>query len=409
MKKIAFALLFCLVAAAVPLQAQTGWTGTYSTSFGNITLTEEYGSDYPGGGIIYGDYAKTGTIVGKLTNNREYFEGYFHNGEQHGKFIFRRDDATNQTAINAFSGFWGFGEMNNNNSTNKNFKWTGTKSSTTPPTTNVTGVWSGKWVTTFGDIILEQVGNKITGKYRSTDKIEAIYNAQTKTAKGTFANGTHTGSLEFKINGNDFIGKWGWGTQLNEGEWNGNKKIKTNSGGTNSSGNTSTNQQQLQQPTNPTPASNEIIKIRIRATYVNTASNSILTNPGLYGFAGIQVSKVTSNATAEVTSFGNKSFYLFQTTDAKPLSEDKKAFSLPDQPTYYRDYHISKSDWDNQNIVFEAKLFHHIRTKEKAQLNLDCGYKSITFRLKDVALNKTIKLPNTDTRVCYMNFIVEKL
>ena len=385
------------------------WSGTYDTKYGKVNLIEELGFEYGSdASIVYGDYGTNGTIVGVLKNKASELHGTFFNGNSIGKFIWLRTGATsfsnNSFSGSQFIGYYGYGNNNNENTSDEAWHWTGNRISNTKLTNLVTAIWSGKWNSSFGDLILEQVGNKVTGKYKNVGNIDAIYDKNTKKLKGTFTNNGITGYLEFTFEGNTFKGKWGWTSAMTEKDaWNGTKNEKTNKIiSPNSTPNTNTNNQTAQNNQNQT------VKIRVKATFAKSASNSILTEPDLYGFAGFDVKKLTQTKTEDVLSFGNKTKYIFEKTENSPLIIDQIYYQFPDNPSYYRDYVISKADWENPNIYFELVVFHHLKANEHGQINGDCGYVKEVYNLKNL-INKQHKLPNTDTRVCYLNFVVQKL
>jgi hypothetical protein len=230
MKKI---ILLLLVFLSVKVFAQSSTDGIYNTSFGKISLTFETGYEYPNAGIVYGDYKDNGTLTGSTQNNAVELQGSFHNGAAEGKFIFLCPG--NKTSffdqgINSFNGFWGYG-TDNKYSDNPSFKWNVlSKISGKETIKNTTNVWSGKWNTTDGNLILLQVGNKVTGTYKGIGTIDAVYYKESRKLKGKFINSStqQAGYFEFTFNGNTFTGKWGWTKALADGEWNGTKHVKNN-------------------------------------------------------------------------------------------------------------------------------------------------------------------------------------
>lgn len=387
------------------------WTGTFSTKYGDLKLVTE-------NGIIYGDYHNGGTIlaVEKKFNGGSRLCGLFHNGADRGKFYFEKT-----TSSKNIRGHFNYdNNITLNDITNDaifqmkfdfdaKWLWDGTKANNTSPTDTKTAVFNGLWNTTDGNLILQQVGNKVTGTYKNVGTVDGIYNPQTRKLKGTFYNNTtkKTGHFEFDFEGNTFKGKWGWTTAMTDGVWNGTKNLKNNKVVVSS--NTNINSNNSSTGNNNSNSSDEIVKIRVRAVYAISRSNSIITDPDLYGFMWVDLKKVTLNETSEVRSFGNKSKYLFETTHQKPLVQDKISYFFPVQPNYYRDFYISKSDWNNRDISFELTVGHHLKTNEHLQGNEDCGKLNETYNLKNLVQNKEIKLPNSDTRVCYVKFVVEKL
>ncbi len=212
------------------------WQGFYQTKYGILFLIEESGPEYPNGSLVYGDYGNNGTMVGKLTLQDSGYEGKFHNGKDWGSFKLRASISSGlDTGLYSFSGTWGFYNVDNTGTTNPDFLWTGNRRGIIRTDRLQNAVWSGKWNTNFGYLILEQVGNKITGKYDNKGIIEGSYDETNGVFEGFFTNNGSTGYFKFKIpskraNGdrNFFKGNWGWTKALEKGEWNGEKAIKTN-------------------------------------------------------------------------------------------------------------------------------------------------------------------------------------
>ncbi|VXB34255.1 exported hypothetical protein [Flavobacterium sp. 9AF] len=229
MKKII--LIIALVLSLISNAQQTFIDGVYNTNYGTINLTVELGIEYPNGGMIYGDYKGIGTITGISSNKAKEIVGSFHNGAAEGKFVFFCPFGKLhffEGGISSFDGNWGYA-TDNKYSTNPDYIWKVTsKVAGSDAIKNVTNVWSGKWNTTQGYIILQQVGNKVTGKYHDVGNIDATYNPTTKKLTGTFTNNGNKGYLEYSFEGNSFKGKWGWTTALTGGNWDGTKHVKNN-------------------------------------------------------------------------------------------------------------------------------------------------------------------------------------
>lgn len=103
---------------------------------------------------------------------------------------------------------------------------------------------------------------------------------------------------------------------------------------------------------------------------------------------GFELYKVTSNSRVEVLSFGNKSKYLFNTNENQAFVKGS-TYVFPNQPTYYREYEISEADWNDNNVQFELKVFHHIKA-EKFGPNRDGKYFSEILDLKKIKLNTNL-------------------
>ena len=222
MKK--YILVCFLITNIVLCYSQGRLTGTYDTDFGVIKIVEETNKAIKGKTevLIYGDYRNLGNIQSTEvvpTGLGYTVKGIFMNGKDQGSFEWFFPEF--QSAYNSFKGKWGWGSKLNGG------KWDGKKRvNTTLPTDLKFTVWSGNWDTDFGKIFLKQNGNLVTGDYRDLGAINGT--VEGNTLKGTFYNKGTKGSFEFTINGNKFIGKWGWGTKLDEGKWNGTKTLKTN-------------------------------------------------------------------------------------------------------------------------------------------------------------------------------------
>ncbi|HQA73431.1 hypothetical protein [Flavobacterium sp.] len=379
-KKIILVFILSVLGKA---NAQSFTDGIFTTTFGNISWTTETGTDYPNGGMVYGDYKDKGTIIGSFDNNGKEVVGSFHNGAAEGKFVFITPygkDNFFANGIKTFAGNWGY-SSNNKYSQNPDYEWKVTgKIGEKDAVKNVTNVWSGKWNTTDGAMYLMQVGNKITGTYKGVGTVEATYNPSTRLLKGTFTNNNFnkTGYIEFYFEGNTFKGKWGWNTSMTEGNWDGTKHVKNNK---ELSKNVLTNQ------LSNSSSKKILFRIQAKSIYLNEHGVNP-SNVSLYGFVGFELYKVTNNSRVEVLSFGNKSKYLFNTNENQAFVEGS-TYIFPNQPTYYREYEISEADWNNNNIQFELKVFHHIKA-EKFGSNRDGKYFSETLDFKLIKLNTNL-------------------
>lgn len=417
MKKIITLLLWAI---GTQTFAQSFSDGVYSTNFGTINLTFEQGFEYPNGGIVYGDYKGIGTITGSTTNVGKEIVGSFHNGAAEGKFIFFSPTGKQHffdSGITSFNGNWGY-EIDNKYSTNPDYIWKVTnKTAGKDAIKNVTNVWSGKWNTTQGYIILQQVGNKVTGKYHDVGTIEATYNASTKKLTGTFTNKGQKGHLEFTFEGNSFKGKWGWTTAMTGGNWNGDKHVKNNKVIATTSTSTNVQQGLSSNSNNQNPVQDDFIKIRVRAVYAEGRTSDGITFKGnldLYGFVRFELKKLTASSSTLVKSFGDKSKYLFEKTEDSPLIVRARSYQFPNEPTYYRDYIISKSDWENNNIQFELTVGHHLKVVAVGS-NLFCEKQNEIISLKKAnILNKQHRTRNDSDSAryvggCFLDFYIEKL
>jgi hypothetical protein len=212
------------------------WQGYYQTKYGDLFLIEESGPEYTNGSLVYGDYRENGTMVGNLTQQDSGFKGKFFNGSSVGSFNLRASISSGlDTGLYSFNGTWGYNNEFNIGTTDNNYFWTGNRMGIKRSTGLKNALWSGKWNTGFGYLILEQVGDKVTGKYDTKGTIHAVYDKNSGTLEGTFTNSGQTGYFKFKIpaigtsgDRNFFKGTWGWTKALEKGAWNGEKVVKTN-------------------------------------------------------------------------------------------------------------------------------------------------------------------------------------
>lgn len=397
--------------------AQSFSNGTYSTNYGSVKFVTETGFEYPNGGIIYGDYKDNGTITGTFLNKAGEIEGQFHNGAAEGKFIFfPKGGSSFFEQINGFYGNWGY-QSNNKYSTNPEFKWEGTKTSSTTPADFKINVWSGKWNTSQGYLILQQVGNKVTGSYHTVGDISATYNPSTKKLTGTFTNNGKQGYLEYTFEGNSFKGKWGWTTALSGGEWTGTKHLKTNKAvnTTATSSNTTTTVTQTTTTNSSTQLQNDAKEnFRINIVQISVASKDLPVAAAtqywwFYGFSGLRVYKVTSSGRSEIKSFGNKSQNFFDKTEDNPLNNNSKTpFVFSNTPDYYRDFEITKADLSNPAIAFEVEYWHHIKVKV-AGPNKDYGKVRKTLNFKEVVNKGDVEVCENCGNNVRVSFKITKL
>lgn len=372
MKHLIILILFLLTGFA---QAQM-WQGTYQTQYGPIKLVHE-------NGIYYGDYAGGGTVIAFEYYNAGNYElhGLFFNGNARGKFLWRL--AGQSLQVQGFRGNYAYDNstslqdirskaqyfVNDFDVSKTDFQWTGKRTSSAQVTDLQTAVWSGKWKTNFGDLVLEQVGNKVTGTYSSVGEINATYDKNAKKLKGTFTNKGRTGYLELTFTGNAFTGKWGWTTQMTETQaWTGDKAIKSNK---------------------PIPApvsASATKKITFRLGSIMASDIPSHRNPEIYGFAGIKVYRVTSSGREEIRSFGNKAPNYFDRTENNPFPRDSRyayRVDLPNSPEYTREFTISTQDLNNPNVDIEVEIWHHVKGKVLGP-NYDMGYYKEILNLENI-------------------------
>jgi len=376
MKKIV--LIFALV-FSFNSNAQSFSDGVYNTNYGTINLTFEQGFEYPNGGIVYGDYKGIGTITGSTANVGKEIVGNFHNGAAEGKFIFFSPSGKQHffdSGITSFNGNWGYG-TDNKYSTNPDFIWKVTsKAGGSDAVKNVTNVWSGKWNTTQGYIILQQVGNKVTGKYHDVGNIEATYNPSTKKLTGTFTNNGKKGYLEYSFEGNSFKGKWGWTSALSGGNWDGDKHVKNNKVIVTST--TSTNALTTQSNTATTK-------------YIVSAISILTGESNIYGFWGFKLFKVTQDGRVQVPNFGNKSSDVYNETENSSKIIKSSSYNFPNSPEFFREFIIPNTDINNPNIKYELEVYVHSKNKVLGT-NTNYGYQKQIYRLDNIEFNKNIRI-----------------
>lgn len=84
--------------------------------------------------------------------------------------------------------------------------------------TNLQGTWSS----TYGDLRLHQIGDRIFGDYKHVGVIKAVIKGNL--VSGTFTNGNSKGIFKWILRENSFTGKWAWDGQTLDGNWNGTLK-----------------------------------------------------------------------------------------------------------------------------------------------------------------------------------------
>ena len=414
MKNLKRILAFTVLLIGLESFAQTIVDGIYSTTFGNITMSTEVDKEFPNGSLIYGDYKGSGTISGYYADFRKEIKGTFFNGSSEGKFIFMMPFAiAANKPVESMNGFWGY-SSDNKNSTSANDKWNITeRTGNAINIKNVTNVWSGKWNTTDGDMHLVQVGNKITGRYKGIGTVSATYNPSTRLLTGTFSNEKirKTGFIKFYFEGNTFKGEWGWTPSMTEGNWDGTKDLKNNkelskkpTTTTSSSQNAIVDNQKnttsdpdntikmTQQGLRSNAPASSTKTIKISLIKIVKGNNLIYRLEELYGFAGVQVFKVTNSGSVLIKSFGNKPDYFFNLTESNPLPGNLFGkYSFPNQPNYVREFQVSQADWNDPNVRFEVRLWHHIKGKIVGP-NRDYNKYSETFDLNTMKLDRDGKI-----------------
>ncbi|MCZ8330868.1 MAG: hypothetical protein O9282_06110 [Flavobacterium sp.] len=371
-KYISFVLIFLTQLCAFAQE----WTGTFNTKYGDLKLVTE-------NGIIYGDYANGGTIlaVEKKFNGGSRLCGLFHNGADRGKFYFEKTTSSKNIR----------GHFNYDNNITLNdivndalftmkfdfdakWLWDGTKANNTSPTDTKTAVFNGLWNTTDGNLMLQQVGNKVTGTYKNIGTVDGIYTPQTKKLKGTFYNNNtkKTGHFEFDFEGNTFKGKWGWTAAMTDGSWNGTKNVKNNK----------------VLVTASTAATNNTATTRFTVSSVNIETS----NDNIYGFWGFKLFKVTASGRQQVQNFGNKPSDVYNQTENGSKIITSKNHNFPNSPEFFREFIITNADLNNSSIKYELEVYVHAKNK-RVGTNIDYGMKKEIYRLDTIEFNKNIKIP----------------
>jgi hypothetical protein len=191
-----------------------GISGVYSTDFNKMTL-------YQDGNKITGTYEYAG---GKIegTLNGTTLEGWWYqtNGKGRLRFTFNSD-------FTEFTGKWSYD--NNEPSSGWNGKRTGTapalgkdkQATDDPDILNISGLYT----TDFNDMLLVQVGSKVTGTYQYADgRVEGTLSGNI--LKGMWYQNNGKGRFEFVFDSDAgaFKGKWGYDDAALSGHWDGRKK-----------------------------------------------------------------------------------------------------------------------------------------------------------------------------------------
>lgn len=208
------------------------WTGTYETNWGKMYLTQK-------GQIVTGTYEHdTGKITAKVSGYQllgTWSESPSYKAPSDaGEIMF-----TLSKDGKSFSGKWRYGNSGNWSA------WTGTKSATIAPLVTIENPepiievaapvtsWTGTWTTEWGDVLLAQEGNKVTGTYpHDTGKINGTNDNGKLTGlwseSPTYAGPSDAGDIEWimGVDGKTFTGNWRYGSEGTawSGNWNGTRK-----------------------------------------------------------------------------------------------------------------------------------------------------------------------------------------
>ncbi len=199
----------------------TPWKGQWASSFGKMDLIEKE-TGFKETALVFGNYAKSGFIVGVAIGND--LHGLFFDSKlkKGGSFIFSHNELGSN-----FKGKWRFDNID------KELKWNGTKA-VIQEEVKFKGIdryrnIEGTWKTNFGELELTQEGAFIEGRYDSKGKLYAVYNQENNTIFGLFTNKDRYGLLKFQLNNERtaFTGLWSWETKAwAKQKWDGKKVLK---------------------------------------------------------------------------------------------------------------------------------------------------------------------------------------
>lgn len=385
--------LICSLILLIGFFINAQWDGTYNTKFGTVKLIQEAGnSNNNFEQIVYGDYGQNGTMIGKVRNQGRELHGTFHNGNQSGSFIWRKVGVGNPINIKNFSGFWGFGTQNNDYSSNEEHKWNGKQTISIRPNDLNNAIWSGRWNTNFGELMFEQVGTKVTGKYYYNSRvsnIDANYNKFSKTLVGSYVENGKTVYFQFNLNNdaNSYVGKWGMTSVMNDPRpWNGTKAIKSNA----VSNNNTANSNASTVPQNLTNNNTQSQTNNNGKTKLTVSFDKIKTDIGtvaFYGIWGIKVFRLTNNTRIIVSSFGNKNDLVYNQlrNSSRVIIADDTNLNLE----HKREYILDNRDLENPNVKFEIEVIIDPKSKyNKESEDVHYGRKKAVFEIDKLDLIK---------------------
>lgn len=181
--------LLLFLTATTPIHAQSGFTGTWSTTFGSMTLTQKENR-------IAGFYLFQGircTLEGTVEKNRFTFTYKEPTAQGIGWFQLSKDGKT-------FAGKW------KPNGTTEWGTWTGARKSADPPKIRFAGLWK----TTYGKMRLIQSGDQIEGIYgsRGASTIRGTVRGNKLTFLYTEPNAKGEGWFTLAEDGRSMTGQW---------------------------------------------------------------------------------------------------------------------------------------------------------------------------------------------------------
>lgn len=198
------------------------WIGQWTSSFGKIQFIKKQ-TGYNDFDLVYGNYAKSGFLMGVSIDNQLHGVFYDSKSNKGGAFVFSLNKARN-----AYEGTWHFDDIA------KELKWNGSKS-VNQKNTELNGIdryrnIEGAWQTNFGQLILKQELVFVEGTYDTKGKLYAVFNQSNNVMFGFFTNKNKYGLLKFQLDEqrNSFKGLWSWNTDnwANQ-KWDGNKTSKS--------------------------------------------------------------------------------------------------------------------------------------------------------------------------------------
>lgn len=209
------ALLAGGTASSAPQAAPAWWAGLWDTDYGLMKVSQT-------GANVTAHYGTNMVNNVKGTVSGNVLTGTWTEGSSTGKvhFTISPDGAT-------FTGKYGSGAEPPTKA------WNGKNRNHTPKPGTVTGSkpaaatasFAGVWTTDYGVMKITQTGDKVTGKYGTTQTNTIAGTVVGKVLRGTWKEGTSTGALRFNISsdGKSFVGIYGTGAEPPTHKWNGHK------------------------------------------------------------------------------------------------------------------------------------------------------------------------------------------
>jgi hypothetical protein len=181
------------------------------------------------------------------------------------------------------------------------------------------------------------------------------------------------------------------------GNWDGSKSLKTNKElnnaisfnedlGISKTSNSNNNVQQSLRSI--TKIDKDLATLTVKLVSIERGNSAIKRLEDLYGFVGIELFRVTSSGSKLLKSFADRNKYFFNKTEDTPFATNFLGICFfPNQPNYIREFQISEADWNNPDVKFEIRFWHHIKGKIYGP-NRDYGKFSEVINLKTVKVDK---------------------